>query len=430
MGGAARSVLLLLVLLPLGCSILPGHWRPGWNEDWRGKPAPPATAASMGLSDLETKDGRFVGLTLSGGGSRSANFSAAVMLELQRLGLLEQVDVISAVSGGALPAAYYGLGEAHAGPFTDSMLREKLGYSFQGEWLQRWFYPHNIFRYWLSDFTRSDIMVQVFNANLYHDKTFADLRPRPKILLNATLRDTHGRFTFTDEAFLALNSNLSRYQIANAVNATSAFPGAFDDVTLERYGGTPEYRHLYDGGPMDNLGVQAMTEYLIRSVAGTNLDALFPKGCIIFVVDAAPATDDEGLPFRQSSRRWVDYFVNTNAIDAADAMLGNLRSTLLRQMGIRVVDQDLSGTVQLPDRHYCRCDVRHIALRHLLYSAAPGADDEAFVRRVTRIPTTFEVNKEEQDDLFTAARVLVGELGDAKLLPRAETRTQCGASAK
>jgi hypothetical protein len=269
-------------------------------------------------------------------------------------------------------------------------------------------------------------MVQVFNANLYHDKSFADLRPRPRILLNSTLRDTHGRFTFTDEAFLALNSNLSRYQIANAVNATSAFPGAFDDVTLERYGEPPEYRHLYDGGPMDNLGVQAMTEYLIRAVAGTNLDALFPNGCIIFVVDAAPATDDEGLPFRQSSRRWVDYFVNTNAIDAADAMLGNLRAALLRQMGIRVVDQDLSGTVQLPDAHYCRCDVRHIALRHLLYSAAPGAEDEAFVRRATRIPTTFEVNKEEQDDLFTAARVLVGELGDAKLLPKAETRTQCG----
>lgn len=425
---AARRTLLLLVLLSLGCSILPGHWRPGWNEDWRGKPVPPVTAASWGVSDPETRDGRFVGLTLSGGGSRSANFSAAVMLELQRVGLLEQVDVISAVSGGALPAAYYGLGEKHAGPFTDTTLREKFGYSFQGEWLQRWFYPHNIFRYWLSDFTRSDIMVQVFNATLYHDKTFADLRPHPKILLNSTLRNTHSRFTFTDEAFLALNSNLSRYEIANAVNATSAFPGIFDDVTLERYGGTPEYRHLYDGGPMDNHGVQAMTEYLFRAVSGTNLDTLFPNGCIIFVVDAAPAQEDEDLPFRQSSRTWVDYFVNTNAIDAADAMLGNLRTNQLRQMGIQVVDQDLGGTLQLPDAHYCRCQVRHVALRHLLYSSAPGADDEAFVRRVTRIPTAFRVSKEEQDDLFTAARVLMGELADAKLLPTPDTRTQCGSS--
>ncbi|MDB5322985.1 MAG: uncharacterized protein JWN40_4616, partial [Phycisphaerales bacterium] len=52
-------------------------------------------------------DGWFVGLAISGGGSRSANFSAAVMFELQRLGLLEKVDAISSVSGGSMTAAYY-----------------------------------------------------------------------------------------------------------------------------------------------------------------------------------------------------------------------------------------------------------------------------------------------------------------------------------
>src|SRR5438552_1779769 len=52
-------------------------------------------------------DGFFVGLALSGGGSRSANFSAACMFQLQRIGLLEHVDYISSVSGGSLTAAYY-----------------------------------------------------------------------------------------------------------------------------------------------------------------------------------------------------------------------------------------------------------------------------------------------------------------------------------
>src|SRR3954453_11120338 len=36
-------------------------------------------------------DGFFVGLALSGGGSRSANFSAACMFQLERLGLLRRV---------------------------------------------------------------------------------------------------------------------------------------------------------------------------------------------------------------------------------------------------------------------------------------------------------------------------------------------------
>ena len=46
-------------------------------------------------------DGYFVGLAISGGGLRSANFSAACMFQLQSLGLLDHVDYISSVSGAA-----------------------------------------------------------------------------------------------------------------------------------------------------------------------------------------------------------------------------------------------------------------------------------------------------------------------------------------
>ncbi len=421
------AALLVSLLLPLGCAILPGHWRPGWNEDWREKGAPPDTAASWKLGEEETKDGRFVGLALSGGGSRAANFSAAVMVELQGHGILEQVDVISGVSGGALTAAYYGLGPAHAGPFTEEALRDALGYDFQATWLWRWLLPHNIFRYWFTDFTRSDIMVQVFNDRLFHNKTLADLRPHPKVLFNATLRNDHTRFTFTDERFRTLSSNLARYQIANAVNASSAFPAIFDDVTLEQYADPPKYFHLYDGGPKDNLGVQAILEFLLRAIAGTNLDTLFPKGCMILVIDASPASDNSRLGDLPSDRTVLDYFVNTNAIDASDVMLGELRMRLLRDTGIKYVDYDHSGEVQLPDPHYCRCEVRHAALRHLLYHQGSESDDEDFVKRVTRISTNFGISKEEQDDLFRAAKVLVAELAVSKLLPEDSMKTNCGA---
>ena len=421
------ALLVVCMVLPLGCAILPGHWRPGWNEDWRGKEAPPETASSWKLRDEEAKDGRFVALSLSGGGSRSANFSAAVMLELQRLGLLEQVDVISAVSGGALPAAYYGLGPANAGPFTEQTLRDALGYNFQETWLWRWLLPHNIFRFWLSDFTRSDIMVQVFNNQLFHHKTFADLRPHPKILINSTLRNDHTRFTFTDERFKeVLHSNLARYQVANAVNASSAFPGIFDDVTLQQYTDPPQYFHLYDGGPKDNLGVEAILELLFRAVAGTNLDALFPKGCMIFVIDASPASSNERLADRESDRTLLDYFVNTNAIDASDVMLGDLRERILKEVGMQSVDRDISGVVQMPDPHSCRCEVRHVALRHLLYHEWPRSEDDEFVVRVTRIKTNFGISKDEQDDLFRAAKLLVTELEASKLLPDGSLKTNCG----
>jgi predicted acylesterase/phospholipase RssA len=416
---------ILSVAVPLltGCDVLPGHWRPGWNERQPDGAPVPDTAASWTLGELETKDGRFVALAISGGGSRAANFGAAVMLELRRRGWLEQVDVMSGVSGGAMPIAYYALGPEKTGPFEDRPVRDALGSDFQASWFWRWLLPHNIVRFWLSDFTRSDIMVQVFNSRLYQDATFADLRPHPKILINATVRNDHTRFTFTDNRFRTLRSNLARYQIANAVNASSAFPGLFDDVTLEHYGTPSSYIHLYDGGPMDNLGVQAILEFLSRVVVGTSLDTLFPNGCVIFVVDAATSPEDESLSGRQSSRRFIDYFVNTNAMDAVNAMLNSARRNLLISLGLLPVDQTIRGAIPIAGRRVCQCEVRHIALRHLLYMK--GETHDELGARVTSIATKFWVSEQEQADLFQAAAVLTGEMDESRLYPDTSLKTAC-----
>jgi predicted acylesterase/phospholipase RssA len=419
--------LAVAILLTLGCEVLPGHWRPGWNQPADSTELAVRTAGSWVVDHLETDDHRFVGLTISGGGSRAANFGAAVMVELEQRGLLSQVDVISGVSGGTLPATYYPLLVKRGAPFDEVSVKAAMGADFQGKWLWRWLLPQNIFRYWLTDFTRSDIMVQVFNGVLYEEATFGDLPLRPKLLLNATTRNDHTRFTFTDESFARIHSTLAHYHVANAVNASSAFPGAFDDVTLEQYGlADPRYLHLYDGGPMDNLGVQAMTEYLQRAVAGRSLNdpELFPLGCVIFVVDATPDTDNEGLAAMQSSRTTLDYFINTNALDSVDAMLAASRTTLLKGMGIEAIDRDTSGYVRLSDRHQCRCQVRHIALRHLPY--VEGQDELA--GRSLKISTKFRVSEQEQAALFASAKVLMKELEEARQLTEASMATRCEAA--
>ena len=415
----------ILLLAFGGCSILPGHWRPGWNEPWPAGALAPATAGSWKLTELEKKDGRFVALAISGGGSRAANFGAAVMLELQKRNLLEQVDVISGVSGGTLPAVYYGLGDK-AGAFTEPAVREALGYDFQGSWIRRWFLPQNIFRYWLSDFTRSDIMVQVFNNTLYHDATFAELQPRPKILLNSTVHNDHTRFTFTDDRFADLHSVLASYRVANAVNASSAFPGAFQDVTLQWYIEPAQYLHLYDGGPIDNLGVQAVTEYINRNILGTSLDRLFPKGCVTIIIDATPASEHPELNKGQSSRSFIDYFVDTNALDAMDAMLVESRRSLLAGMGIPVArqDQEVRGRLPVNDLHQCGCEIRHVALRQLMYAGESDSDLE-MAERVTRIKTKFWIGEDEQNDLFKAARILMNMLDEKHLLSDASLTTSC-----
>ncbi len=97
-------------------------------------------------------DGWFVGLAISGGGLRSANFSAAVMFELQRLGLLEKVDAISAVSGGSLTAAYYCLCDDNA--WNPGNLQRKMTHPFADDMWGVILQPWNLVLLALTDWDR------------------------------------------------------------------------------------------------------------------------------------------------------------------------------------------------------------------------------------------------------------------------------------
>jgi len=85
------------------------------------------------------------------------------------------------------------------------------------------------------------------------------------------------------------------------------------------------------------------------------------------------------------------------------------------------LDRSLSGSLRLSDRHQCRCEVRHIALRHLPYLD----NQEALAGRALKIATKFRVSPEEQDDLFHAAALLVNEMEVHKLLATSSMVPRC-----
>jgi predicted acylesterase/phospholipase RssA len=229
-------------------------------------------------------DDNFVALSISGGGSRAAIFGAAVMFELERYGLLDDVDLLSCVSGGCLTAGYYALScddrnDASTCPPTtngaqryawrESELYPLLERRLLWHWFGNWFWPDNILKFWFTHFDRTDIMAETLSNNLYdrslldnNQFRFRDLNPaRPNLAINATrvVADTagHYHFAFTPETFAAARSNLDQYPIANAVMASAAFPGAFNYVTLRDFR-AGNYIHLLDGGAYDNLGLNAI----------------------------------------------------------------------------------------------------------------------------------------------------------------------------
>ncbi len=194
------------------------------------------------------------------------------------LNLLKEVDAISSVSGGSLPAAYYAIsqdtapGSASARSnrnWDDSTVKELMARNYINKWIGNWFWPGNMAKYWFTAYDRSDIMAQTFADNLYDtsftgtDLLYRDINPeRPQLIINATIGNQGlmgETFTFTRDDFaIYLNSDLSSYDIARAVMASASFPSVFHYMTLRNYHAENKYMHVFDGGNSDNLGLKSV----------------------------------------------------------------------------------------------------------------------------------------------------------------------------
>ena len=413
-----KRVALLVVSLALaGCSILPLYTRA--NERLVEDARPTRATREIAVKDLPK--GVFVGIAISGGGSRAANFSAAVLFELEELGLLQNVSAISSISGGSLTAAYYGLFSHDAERWNRERVRTLLRKDFQTRWISRWFLPHNMVRYWLTDFDRSDIMKGVFDDLLFEKKTFGDMPPAgPKILINATSLTTGRQFRFTDQDFRTLRSRLDTYPVSHAVMASGAFPGAFNNVTLQNYATQsrrPHYVHLFDGGPADNLGIKTLLRLLREQIYASNEPA---RGCFLFVVDVYPFERGKGV-LERDTRRTLDFILDDNVLDSSDVLLTLRREDVLHEVGFRVGDigskpyQEFAIFPDRPDGP--RCSVWHLTFQRLVKRFWPSlsARGEEVGKVVNEISTQYRLQapghtpQQLQDYLYEAARLLVRE---------------------
>ena len=149
----------------------------------------------------------FIILALSGGGTRAAAFSYGAMEKLAattfthdgvKRSLLDEVDVISSVSGGSFTAAYYGL---HRDPaafaqFPERFLYPKIRTGLALSLLNPINWPRLASPY----YSRIDMAVDYYDRHVFDHQTFGDLAAigqRPFIVLNATDMSLSSRFEFT-----------------------------------------------------------------------------------------------------------------------------------------------------------------------------------------------------------------------------------------
>lgn len=208
-----------------------------------------------------------VGLALSGGGFRAAAFHVGVLRGLHDLGVLDHVQVVSGVSGGALLGAAWA---CHDGDYEafESRMRGFLTRDLKRRVLLAALRPDRALRLLVSPrYSLTEVLADVLDRQVFHGRTLGSLRgSTPRLVINATTLNHGTGFRMSADRvgdWIVSTQDrrvLDRFPLARAVAASAAFPGGFAPVVLghEVWGGRPGRPRevmLTDGGVDDNFGV-------------------------------------------------------------------------------------------------------------------------------------------------------------------------------
>ena len=385
----------------------------------------------------QRSDNAFFFMSLSGGGTRAAALSYGVLKELRdthytnngrEVRLLDEVDYISSVSGGSFTAAYYGLyGDGIFEDYESVFLRQNVQKTLIGSVLN----PVNWLRGLFTGFNRTEMAINYYDSNIFHGGTFNDIieRDGPYLEINATDLGIGARFSFTQERFNMLCSDVGTFKVARAVAASSAVPVAFAPITLQNYDTCPDqdpdwYRsdpdsfrdnprlaallaayqsyedkqgrpfiHLVDGGITDNLGIRALYDRVellggARNAAN-NLDKV-PRYIVIIVVNAEtrPENPMDSSGNTPSSLQVVD------AVSSAQIGRYNIESLSLLEEGYKRWAADLSTAGNPVTPFFIKLDFQSI-----------GNSQQRNI--FNNMATSFSLPDDEVDKLIEAGRELL-----------------------
>ena len=248
---------------------------------------------------------RRIGITLSGGGLRSAVFQFGLLNRLARDRQLEDISFLSTVSGGSLAIALiYALNNG-AWPASDTFLNDttpKLRELLTTVHLQRSFYLKCAYKFWKALLGRANLMAETIRDGWDINLSLKELPDTPRWLINATCYETGKSWRFDKKRMgdyqfgYVINPD---FDVADAIAASAALPmliGPFELNTTNykwhKFG--PDHGddfiliepilqrvHLWDGGIYENLGLESLykidtgpragIDYLIVSDAGAPL---------------------------------------------------------------------------------------------------------------------------------------------------------------
>ncbi len=381
-------------------------------------------------------------LAFSGGGTRAAALAYGVLQELEESkinanrSLLDEVDIISAVSGGSFTAAYYGLhGKKTFKDFREHILITDI----EAELISGVLNPLR----WFSETGRTQLAIDYYNLKLFGGKTFKDLNKpgRPLILINASDLANGVRFSFVQEYFDIICSDIRDMPIGKAVAASSAVPVLFNPVVLKNYqpcknGSTKRlatakqhadkneelsqavqgleeyatthypYLHLVDGGITDNLGLRAIYEAIELSGGPKNflksVNKQRTKHIVVISVDASTKT---GKSINQSNKIPTT-MQSVNAMTDIQIHRYNAATKYLFEESLNNWSRQLSTFFHKVEPHFIQVGFQQLQTPELK-------------QEFNLIPTSLTLTEPQVDKLIQAGRDLLKNNLDYQILLRA-----------
>ena len=377
-GFFALSVLFAMLL---GC----GYVRPIPNmplSQW--DPAAGYRFRNLTPPDTNNTDGLLIIAAFSGGGTRASTLAFGALRELashqitwegRQKRLLDELDIIFALSGGTFTAGYYALrGDQIFHDFEYRFLRK----DWESELIARIFKsPGNWIRLWSPYLGRAHLLAELLDESLFEGATYGDLakrNQRPWLVIHASDMATLSRFEFHQGPFDMICSDLSQLPIAWASASSAALPLVLSPISLKNYSGQCGYQppvwlmaekrkrgigaqranellsyfdiekrpniHLLDGGLSDNLALRGLIEG--ANVVG-GLEQYLKEGNLkqvrkLVVLSVNAETSPDVLEYRsdyipvisRAMSAMVDLPINRYSFDTITLLRQSVQNTRLR----------------------------------------------------------------------------------------------------
>lgn len=253
-------------------------------------------------------DKKRIGIALSGGGYRAAAFHVGTLKKLNEMGILENVDVISTISGGSITGAAYCLHRSNFEEFEKTIIdaigsKSVIRYILRSRRFLMTFIPASILclgfiilpftewanysllpllvlvflliRYQFKLLPVSVIVEKAYDDIFYKHAKLSDLCTIPELAIGATNLQTMRPFTFSkrkmeDSEYARYNPPVlfenRNFPVSRAVAASTCVPFAFSPITIDKkYFCDPTLVTvinpvLVDGGVYDNQGIHKLTQ--------------------------------------------------------------------------------------------------------------------------------------------------------------------------